>query len=126
MKCRLCGDDATTIWRCDKCYKCDVCGGDDLLASYDDVVRCDGCQADWVATQRIEMNAAFAADPHVTAFLEFVVCPSCGHRHEDSFAFGDGVNCCACCETEFYVDRSISVTYTTSRIVAGRAHQVSA
>jgi len=47
-----------------------------------------------------------------------IKCPYCDWEDIDSWEFNEdcGLHTCGCCEEEFYVERHVEVTYSTSRI----------
>jgi hypothetical protein len=47
-----------------------------------------------------------------------IVCPHCGHKHRDSWEYGEGEHDCALCERPFDLTRDVSVTYSTEKIEA--------
>lgn len=58
----------------------------------------------------------------------WVVCPACGHKHDDAWEFFTGnrnehetQTWCASCDTFFQVERVVEVTYKAKLIEAGDA-----
>ena len=58
-------------------------------------------------------------------FTDEIVCPYCGYAHGDSWEFKSnaqddlGLYACCNCEKEFYVNRAVSVTYSTEKATYG-------
>lgn len=50
-----------------------------------------------------------------TTHTDEIVCPWCGHEHQDSWEMADGVHWCGACSKEFRVNINVIVTYTTTK-----------
>ncbi len=110
FKCKICGDETPRWNRCEKCYKCDICGTKEGLCSYIRGVFCKAChkikaQKDIDGFQKLEKD---------TDCEDEITCPWCGYVFTDSWEFSDeGEHNCGECEHDFYYNREVLVSYST-------------
>lgn len=117
LPCSKCGKPATKIWRCESCYRCDVChrkpAQDDQLCTYSkDVVRCNACEK-----KRLDkLIAKFKRNPPDTDNQNEAICPHCGYKHMDSWEYEEGEHECSQCERAFELTKRMWVTFTTRKV----------
>lgn len=117
LPCSKCGKPTTKIWRCETCYRCDVChrkpASDDQLCTYSkDVVRCNACEQ----KRLTKLIAKYKRNPPDTDNQHQVICPHCGYEHTDSWEYEEGEHECSQCERTFELTKRMWVTFTTRKV----------
>lgn len=114
MLCEICGTE-TNFFRCPEHKRCDDCGTTENLCYYTEGELCDDCHK-----QRVEKRIAEFKGKH--AYQDFIICPWCGYRINDSWEFAGksgGTIECSDCGHEFEYEVHHEVTYTT---IVGENH----
>ena len=109
--CEKCGHPTECVsGRCNDCYKCDDCGAKDDLIIAEDGVYCHDC-LDKIINDDIKK---FDGD---TKYTSNIICPHCGYEDQDSWEMtkDSGEVNCSRCDKEFFVERDVTVTYSTSK-----------
>jgi len=110
LKCKICGETASPMYRCDKHMQCDVCGTRKGLVIRMGGVTCDPCHAE-IAKRQVE---AFDGDTDCT---DEITCPWCGRENSDSWeAQDEDEHVCDNCGNEYRHQRDILVSYSTEKI----------
>lgn len=109
LNCKLCGQPATHIFRCDDHYRCDDCGTKEKLCYYTEGILCQSCH-----TARVnERIAKFNRD---TRYTKEAMCPYCGYEQSDSWELSDGEYECPDCGNSYEVEVVVTVEYSTSKL----------
>ncbi len=94
--CRICGI-LKNLWR----------GGEGTI--------CYNCLRKKIEDEMVEYAKKFNEIDH--RFNPVVVCPYCGCKDDDSWEITEsGEYTCGHCESDYFVERNVEVTYSTSKI----------
>lgn len=108
VTCRICGDEATIIFRCEEHNLCDDCSTKENLCHYTEGLLCRECHR-----ARVEKRIAeFKGD---TDYTKKITCPYCGYKFDDSWEYENTVYELDCpdCENQFDVEIFVTVNYST-------------
>jgi hypothetical protein len=108
LKCKVCGDVATHIWRCDEHYSCDDCGEGEGLVYRTEGLLCEPCHTARVNKRMENFNGK-------TSYTSEIICPHCGYQFQDCWEYSSDYGSLECpdCENDLTYEREIEVTYTT-------------
>lgn len=59
-----------------------------------------------------------------TEYTQDVTCPWCGKEATDSWEMDDGEYDCRWCDKPFYVNRNVSVDYSTEKVIKEESKNV--
>ena len=110
--CEKCGQPAngySISGRCNECHKCDDCGTKEHLIIAEGGVLCHDCLAKRINIDKENFNGD-------TDYTDNIICPHCGYEDKDSWECSEsGEMDCRRCGEEFYMERDITVTYSTKK-----------
>lgn len=114
IKCRICGEPATYIFRCEAHNRCDDCGTQERICYYTEGVLCSPCH-----TKRVnDRIATFDGD---TTYTSEITCPHCGREESDSWEIGEEERECGDCGLSYEIERFVIVEYSTYKVSANEA-----
>jgi len=113
LKCHICGEPATHLWRCDDHFHCEDCESTTDLMFDEGTVLCQSCKK-----ARVEKRLAAREDDEFTNYMVNITCPYCGWTMSSSWEMSSdtGEYTCDDCENTFSYERVVDISYNTRKL----------